>query len=103
MLVKSEQVNIVIEEIIKDDGNKTFENEDATRMISEFKLHFKYTEELDSYEVTESELLVFVNKLSKTLWNESLMDLVNMGLVEMSYSNETNDFVFWKKGTNENY
>lgn len=53
------------------------------------------------YVITDNTFMTIINDLNKRMISNILTSLVNKGLVEMAFDDNTNDFIFWVKNNDK--
>ena len=63
--------------------------------------YLKHNLDNDTWTITEKQYEDFLVELSGRLTSNILASMVSSGILESAYDSEINDFVFWRKDTDE--
>lgn len=103
---KSDSIDTILTAIVEGEDKKELDNvlsyEESLMIIKSFlKKEINKKTKKHRYVMTEDMFLSIIESLNDRMVSNILSGLVNKGLLETGYDEESNDFIFWIKDENK--
>lgn len=101
---ESDDITGVVSEEEKEEFDKVLShNESLTIILSLAKKQKHKNTKKERFVINDEIFMTIIQSLNDRMLSNILAGLVNKGIIESSYDNKTNDFVFWIKDENKKF